>query len=236
MSHLTESSRPTTFDHAAYERIVRDRADRLQALHRAHDEPYPVQFGRYSLILLPGVFNPVYGEGARLFLANEDLIQSRRALDIGTGSGALAILAAQHCDLVVAIDVERAAVECACSNVKRLGLKDRVEIRQGDVFEPLEPTESFDLILFNPPFLNGPAADPIERALYDEDYRILGRFLGGVGDVLTADGCILLCFSTAGDLGFLFTAMRLLGFVYEIKGEMQEGNFEFFLLEIKRPR
>jgi methylase of polypeptide subunit release factors len=194
-----------------------------------------VRFGPFPLTLLPGVFNPTYGEGARLFLANEHEIYGRRAWDVGTGSGALAILAAQHCDFVVATDVEPVAVTCADQNVQRLDLQNRVGVRQGDLFEPLRQTDKFDLVLSNLPFLNGPATNSIERAMYDEGYRNLGRFLEGVGRVITPTGRILLCFSTAGDLSFLLWQLRSLQFVFQIKDRLVENDFDFFLFEIHRP-
>jgi release factor glutamine methyltransferase len=76
------------------------------------------------------------------------------ALDIGTGSGAIALSLAQEAKLrVVATDISTAALEVAAENARRLGLSDRIELRPGTLWNPLEPTEQFDIIASNPPYV-----------------------------------------------------------------------------------
>jgi hypothetical protein len=75
-------------------------------------------------------------------------------LDLGTGCGEQALLAAAHSDRVVAIDINPCAVRYAEMNARLNGI-DNVEIRTGNWFEPVAG-ESFDLILSNPPFVPAP--------------------------------------------------------------------------------
>ena len=77
-------------------------------------------------------------------------------LDMGTGSGIAAIAAARRGARVVAVDISTEAVRCARINVLLNRVDDRVEIRCGDLFEPVQG-ERFDLVLFNPPFYAGQA-------------------------------------------------------------------------------
>lgn len=79
---------------------------------------------------------------------------SRSTLDLGTGSGFQAFLAAQHSERVVATDRNPRAVEMARFNAALSGLA-HVECREGDLFEPVEG-EEFDLIVSNPPFIISP--------------------------------------------------------------------------------
>lgn len=75
-------------------------------------------------------------------------------LDLGTGSGFQAFLAARHSERVVATDRNPRAVEMARFNAALNGL-DRVDCREGDLFEPVAG-EAFDLIVSNPPFIISP--------------------------------------------------------------------------------
>ena len=76
------------------------------------------------------------------------------ALDLGTGCGIQALLAASHADRVVATDISERALEFARFNAA-LNRIENVEFRQGNLFEPVEG-EAFDLIIANPPFVISP--------------------------------------------------------------------------------
>jgi release factor glutamine methyltransferase len=79
-------------------------------------------------------------------------LRSRRVLDVGTGSGAIALAIADEmpgCELV-ATDTSSAALEVARANAERLGLSDRVELVEGTL--PLGAGE-FDLVVANLPYV-----------------------------------------------------------------------------------
>ncbi len=78
-----------------------------------------------------------------------------RALDLGTGSGAIALtLAAEHPELhVTATDLSHAALEVARRNAARLGVTERVTWFQGDLFAPLPEEHIFDIVVSNPPYI-----------------------------------------------------------------------------------
>jgi SAM-dependent methyltransferase len=77
-----------------------------------------------------------------------------RALDLGTGSGVQALLAARHSDHVCGTDLNARAVQLARCNAVLNGLTN-VEFLSGDLFEPVRE-QRFDLIVCNPPFVIGP--------------------------------------------------------------------------------
>jgi SAM-dependent methyltransferase len=135
-----------------------------------------------------GVYAPVRGEYVDLVAAAaaERPLASRRALDVGTGTGVLAIVLARAGASVVATDLEPRAVACARENVARLGLQDRVEVLEADVFPPGEAR--FDLVVSNPPWLPAPAATPLERAVYDPGGAFLERLVLGLPDRLAPGG------------------------------------------------
>jgi methylase of polypeptide subunit release factors len=77
-----------------------------------------------------------------------------RALDVGTGSGIHALLAAQHARHVIATDVNPRAIAYTALNAALNGLHN-IECRQGSLFDPVED-ETFDLITCNAPYVVSP--------------------------------------------------------------------------------
>lgn len=131
-----------------------------------------------------GVFSPVRGEYLEL-VAAAPLPEASRAVDIGTGTGVLAaILARRGIRKVTATDLDPRALRCARENIERLGLADRVEVIEADLFAP----GLADLIVCNPPWLPAEARIPSDYAVYDPESRMLRGFLGGLRAHLTPGG------------------------------------------------
>ena len=79
------------------------------------------------------------------------------ALDLGTGSGAQAFLAARHSDRVVGLDLSLRALRLARLNAALNGVEN-VQWRQGNLFEPVRD-ERFGLVVANPPFVVSPVRE-----------------------------------------------------------------------------
>ncbi|HET9982436.1 MAG TPA: peptide chain release factor N(5)-glutamine methyltransferase [Longimicrobiales bacterium] len=77
------------------------------------------------------------------------------ALDLGTGSGAIALSLAKEGPFrrVVATDVSAAALELARENADALGLGERIELRAGSLWDAVLADERFDVIVSNPPYV-----------------------------------------------------------------------------------
>jgi release factor glutamine methyltransferase len=105
-----------------------------------------------------------------------------RALDLGTGSGCIALALAQERPglRIMAVDASEAALAVARDNARRNGLAERVGFVSGDLYAALEPTREisrgFHLIVSNPPYLT-----PAEWAAAPADVRAepRGALAGG---------------------------------------------------------
>ena len=100
-----------------------------------------------------------------------DLDQALDVLEIGTGSGCIAAALAWHWPAlrVDAVDISLEALEIAKQNIERLGLTDRVQLLESDVFDALRDrndSRQYDLIISNPPYV----PDDSMKSLPDE-YR-----------------------------------------------------------------
>ena len=80
----------------------------------------------------------------------------RNVLDLGTGSGIHALLAAPHAERVVATDANPRALNFTAMNARLNGIEN-ISVVEGSFFEPVHG-ERFDLIVSNPPFIIAPPA------------------------------------------------------------------------------
>lgn len=103
----------------------------------------------------------------------------RRALDVGTGSGAIALSLAKEggFERVVATDSSEAALEVARSNASANRLDSRVEFRCGDSLDPIRDEERFDVVVSNPPYVSEEAftALPPEVRLWEPRGALVAR-------------------------------------------------------------
>ncbi len=144
------------------------------------------------------LFGGLVGEGS--LIGDADWIES--ALDLCTGGGSLAILAARTFPnaQIDAVDLSGDALDVARRNVAEHDLSDRVALVQGDLFAPLGP-KRYDLILTNPPYVDADAlaAFPPEYAaeprLAHEGGRdgldVVRRILAEASQHLTRNGALV---------------------------------------------
>jgi release factor glutamine methyltransferase len=153
------------------------------AARRLHGEPvayitgerefYSLDFKVSPAVLIPRPETELLVE---LALARLPVDKRCRVLDLGTGSGcvALAIAAQRPLVQVTAVDSSRDALDLASANARALGVPE-VEFRLGDWFSTLD-ARKFDLIVSNPPYI--PAEDPHLRA-GDLRFEPHGALVGG---------------------------------------------------------
>lgn len=167
------------------------------------------------LLSPPGVYQ-VRGD-TRLLLSRlgmERLEPGCRVLDIGTGTGALAVAAARRGASVTAVDVSRRALATTFLN----GLMHRrlIRIRRGDLVAPVSE-HRFDVIVSNPPYvpsqhsqLNGSASRGVARA-WDAGpagRHMLDRICRQAPALLRSGGIILLVHSSVADISRTCSMLR----------------------------
>ena len=132
---------------------------------------------------------------------------TRRVLDLCTGNGSLAVLAAMAWPEVevLATDLSADALAVAALNVQRHGLEGRIRLAQGDgwaAVDALGEPEPFDLVLCNPPYVNArsmaalPAeyrAEPVMSLAGGADgMDFIRPLLAGLAPHLARDGVLVL--------------------------------------------
>ncbi|MFN8073947.1 MAG: methyltransferase [Kineosporiaceae bacterium] len=137
-----------------------------------------------------------------------------RVLDLGTGCGSNAVLAATRGADVLATDLNPAAVHAATANAARNDVAGRVH---GVVADGLAGIEGrFDLVVLDPPLRWFAPRDLLEAASTDQDYRFLRGVLNGVGRLLTPTGRVLVFFGDVGDVAFLRELLDQVGLDAEV--------------------
>ena len=173
----------------SYRLTGKDRYDDFR-VERVHGAPF---------VVMPSVFNPKVPRTGEFLAAQLDsrlVGPDAEVLDMGTGSGVCAVIAARRARRVVAIDINPEAVRCAGINALLNHFEHKIDVRHGDLFEPV-PAERFDMILFNPPFLLGTPRDDRDRAWRSTD--VAERFAAGLGAHLKPGGFALVLLSSFGD-------------------------------------
>jgi release factor glutamine methyltransferase len=192
----------------AYRPMVSDEyAAILQRWHEAasadlHREvPCEVSYLGLTLEIPEHVFPPTRMSDLLGRAVLGDVRDGDRVLDMGTGSGVNAILAASRARDVVGVDINPHAVAAAVRNAQRNQVADRTRFFESDLFDRVDG--AFDLIVFDPPFRWFRPRDLLEVAFADENYRTLTRFMAEVPERLNPGGRLLLSFGTSGDMAYL---------------------------------
>jgi release factor glutamine methyltransferase len=144
-----------------------------------HKEFHSLEFEVSPAVLIPRPETETLVDAALKFVQAAGQV---RVLEIGAGSGAIAITLAHDCAGVnlVATEISADALEVAARNARRHGVAARVEFRRANVFEPLDGRETlgrFGLIVSNPPYVEDEAISALEPEVRDFEPR--GALSGG---------------------------------------------------------
>ncbi|MCP4358684.1 MAG: methyltransferase [Chloroflexi bacterium] len=157
-----------------------------------------VQEEGLSIFCAPGVMSPT-NRVTRCFAATLNGLSAAFVLDLGCGSGILALVAARCAREVVGVDIDPLAVACARCNAD-LNLTSNVRFLLGDGYAPVDG-QMFDLIVSNPPFYaaNGIASLPLPMC--QAENSLLNSLIQGVRTHLNPGGKALFVTSSLSDNG-----------------------------------
>jgi len=167
-----------------------------------------------------GVYEPA--EDSLLLAENLDVKPGSTVLDVGCGSGFLGLVAARTAGTVISVDINSRAVECTGQNA-RLNSATNLEARKSDLFSNV--TETFDLIIFNPPYLPTEEGEPSDEMSLAWDggrsgREVIDRFLAGVSGHLNPGGRVVTLGSSLSDYGKTISVLYDLGFQVSIAARL----------------
>ncbi|MET0552752.1 MAG: peptide chain release factor N(5)-glutamine methyltransferase [Vicinamibacteria bacterium] len=159
-------------DRAAFEELVAARARRVPLQHLTGEQA----FWRHVFRVTPDVLIPRPETEILVEAALEAVrgVAAPRIVDVGTGSGCIALsLAAERPDATVhAVDLSPAALAVARDNARRLGLADRVRFHEGDLLAPVAAEPRFDLVVSNPPYVGEGEIPSLAPEVRDHEPRM----------------------------------------------------------------
>lgn len=175
----------------------------------------------------PQVYEPA--EDTFLLANNLEVERMSRALEIGTGTGLIAILASRKARMVIATDINPYALDCTLKNII-VNKAYNVELRKGNLFESVKD-EKFDLILFNTPYLPTSEDETVDGELDaawnggPSGREVIDRFLCEMKDHLNPGGKVQMVQSTLSGNEETLEKLEELGFKASITAR-EKGFFE----------
>jgi release factor glutamine methyltransferase len=167
----------------ALERLIERRisGEPLQYI-LGHQEFWSIDFKVDPRVLIPRPETELLVEQSVSTLSEASLVQTPFVLEIGTGSGAIAIsLAKEVRDIfIAATDISREALLLAKENAKSAGVLHRISFVNADLLGPfryLRDQEPFDLIVSNPPYIDRSEIQRLAREI--RDYEPIAALDGG---------------------------------------------------------
>ncbi|MFZ6871349.1 methyltransferase [Undibacterium sp. Di27W] len=152
------------------------------------------------------------------FTDSQPLVQSFKikagesVLDVGTGSGVIAIFACYGgASKVTAVDINPSAIKSAKHNAKMHGFDKLMKVKKSNLFQALKD-EQFDVITANLPFRNKPAPDVVARSQWDTDFKTNTQFFTDVGKHLKPGGRIYFAQSNFGAIDEIKALAKAAGF------------------------
>ncbi len=184
--------------------------------------------------VLPGVYPPSDDSYMLADVVNSMDLRGKKFLEIGSGTGIVAITAAIRGADVTAVDINPHAVECTKRNAEKSGV--HIRALQSNLFQNVEG--EFDIIAFNPPYLPGTEDDPDYDVAWSggEDGReVIDRFLSQFDAHLKPCGVLLLVQSSLSNPAKTVDVLESYGYRVEIAAEEKFFLETLYVLRAVKP-
>ena len=199
--------------------------------------PKKIFFKDDTFIINEHVYEPA--EDTFLIAEKMKIKKNDNVLDMGTGCGILAVLAAKIAKKVIAVDINPYAIISAKKNAKINSIGGEIDFRKGDIFQPMKENERFNLILFNSPYLPSEPDDKnswISKAWSGgkNGRQIIDRFILDVKDFLLPEGRILLVQSSLSNIQKTLETLKNLDFETKVIAHIKVPFEKIVLIEATR--
>jgi release factor glutamine methyltransferase len=190
-------------EQSRYDEVIAQRAQDVPSQYiTGHQEFWGLDFLVSPAVLIPRPETEHLVETV-LELARE--VPNPRIVDVGTGSGCIALALAHELKgaEIYGVDLSAEALEIACVNAARLQLDGRVRLLQSNVLEALAETRDFDFVVSNPPYVGFDEADKVQRSVFEYEPKmavfagyggldVIGPLIVQANDVLKPGGYLVM--------------------------------------------
>jgi len=163
---------PTSEEQARYADVIAQRSTGMPAQYiTGHQEFWGLDFVVSPAVLIP---RPETEHLVETVLELARSVPTPRIVDVGTGSGCIALALASELQTaeVYGVDLSADALEIARANAARLQLDGRVKFLQSNVLAALAGVCDFDFVVSNPPYVSNNEADKVQRSVFEFEPRM----------------------------------------------------------------
>jgi release factor glutamine methyltransferase len=165
-----------------------------------------------KLIVRPGIFHPKYFNSTRTLLnyLQNTKLDHKTLLDVGTGSGILALFAADKGAIVTASDISKKAIENATYNARLNNIN--INIIESDLFDNIKP-QVYEIIIINPPYYPKNPEVESDYAWYcGEGFEYYHKLFSQIKPYLNMDSRVIVSLAETCDINKIDSIAKACGF------------------------
>ncbi len=218
-----------------FENMVKKRHELLLTKYLVFKKKKIYKIGRYKIVVYPDVFPP-FDDSIFFYRFLQKIKNPGAVLDMGTGSGVLALAIQKNAKSIIAAKINKKAVKSVKETLKINKIKN-IEARYSNIFSNIR--EKFDIIVYNSPFMYFKPESLLEKAICDKNYKNLEKFLKQSKAHLNKKGKIFLEISNIGDITYIKRLIKK--YKFKLKFQAKKKAFAmkgmkglyYFILELK---